>query len=249
MGTPADGSEPRRLGDGRVDVWRVSLDGDADGATLSPAERVRADRRSGNDRDRFVASHTATRAIVAGYTGDLPGELRLEAPYGERPHVAGGEVAFSLAHSGQLALVAVAQSAIGVDLERVEELPDGEVDDLAEFSLCERELAELAALEPHLRRRAFLCAWTRKEACLKLVGKGLGDRLMAEIDVGGRGPRRRVELPGETVGAVTVVDLEPAPGFVGAVAVAANNVVVALHDWTPTATGSATVGKPDNVVS
>lgn len=247
MRTRAHRAERRRPTAGAVDVWRVRL-GEADVATLSAAERARADRRRGDDRRRFAASHTAIRAIVAEYVGVMPAELRLAAPYGEKPRVAGAELELSLAHSGDLALVAVAGSPVGVDFEVVDDLPDDEIDDLAEFTLTERELAALAALEPHLRRRAFLRAWTRKEACLKAVGRGLGDRSLAEIDVGDE-PYERIALTDEAITSVTVVDLEPAPGFVGAVALAADTVALALYDWDPPAAASGTVGKSDNVVS
>ncbi len=45
---------------------------------------------------------------------------------------------------------------------------------LAARVFCEAERRELDATEPSIRSLAFLRGWTRKEACLKALGSGLG---------------------------------------------------------------------------
>jgi len=236
---------------GAVDVWRVPLGTYANDASLSAAEQMRAERRIGDERRRFVVSHAATRAIVADYLDVPPSELRMEMRYGDKPRLANARLEISLAHSGDLALVALATTPVGVDLERMDDLPDDELDDLAEFSLTRRELDAFAALDPPRRRHAFLRVWTRKEAYLKAIGKGIAERAMAEIDVSaGDAAPRLIAAGDDEINSFALIDLDPAPGFVGAVAVAADDVAVTLHDWDPApAAASATVGEPDRAVS
>jgi len=72
---------------------------------------------------------------------------------------------------------------------------------------------------PHLDRSlAFLRRWTRKEACLKALGTGLHVE-PSTFAVGGSGGARQVCVP--TISGprdVQVIDVEVAPGWVGALA-------------------------------
>ena len=129
------------------------------------------------DRDRYAVAHVGLRRLLGAYTGAKPGEVAFvrEAcplcggPHG-RPAVSGGGAHFSLSHSGDLVLIAVAANPVGAD---VEELPALSVADDVARTLHRREQAELAALAPADRVLAFSRCWTRKEAYLKGTGEGL----------------------------------------------------------------------------
>lgn len=171
---------------GQVDVWRVPLASrppdTADWAILSPPERERALRfHFDRDRDAFVRSHAAVRRILADYLGKAPGELQfLTGPAG-KPFLAPAEdslgLEFNLSHSGELALVAVAQSAVGVDVERW----DGRVEflELAEQFFSPNERAALRALtqDSQALMAGFFNAWSRKEAYIKATGDGVAKGL------------------------------------------------------------------------
>ena len=151
-----------------LDVWRFGYDDDVDASLLSDDERRRADRFATPAlRARFVAQRAIVRELLAPYLGVAPRDIAFSRGTRGKPFVDGAH--FNLSHSDDLALLAVAPFAVGVDVERV-----GHVDPhkLARVVLAP---AEAACLEP----RAFLRVWCRKEAYLKATGAGLVDDLTA----------------------------------------------------------------------
>lgn len=216
------------LGEGELHVWRAGLAVDAEtrrrlAAALSRDELERAARFVfARDRDRFVAARGALRQILGGYLGAPPGALRFR--YGPRgkPELAGppehGRLGFNLAHSGELALVAVAWGRrVGVDLELVRDeldyaplLPDI-------FSAGERRA--LAALPAPAQRLAFFGGWARKEAYLKARGDGL-THPPNQVEVGlAPGAQAPLQLPPAEPGEKpwTLYTLDAGPGYAAAV--------------------------------
>jgi 4'-phosphopantetheinyl transferase len=166
------------LDDSTIRVWRVLLDGRFPSETdlrecLSAEERSRAERIRGVvERRRFVAARIALRHILARYQGGSAAALPLARESGGRPFVAGGSsYAFSLTHSADLALIAVAGQAVGVDVERVR--PVGYMRRIARRVLHDDTVRALAALPAERRRIAFLDAWTQREAHVKALGGGI----------------------------------------------------------------------------
>jgi 4'-phosphopantetheinyl transferase len=218
---------PVELPADEVHVWRVDIAAkSANGgvATLCDAERARADRfRFPADRDRFVASHVALRAILASYLEAAPaalafGESAHGKPFVEAPD-AGRALRFSLSHSGDVALVAVGlEREVGVDVERVRALDDLEGFAARYFSVAERDaLARVPSVE---RPRAFFEIWTLKEAYLKACGEGLTRALDAfDVTVGSASPRLVAvrDRPGDEA-RWTLKQLFPYAGHVGALA-------------------------------
>lgn len=145
---------------GELHVWRVE-----------PAED---DRRAGARR--------ALAAILAEYLGGAAGtagrtevELRVDEDGKPRLAVAPERLSFNLSHSGDLALVAIAPGGVevGVDLERLR--PRRDLLRLAERRLPPADATAVAAASPGPEREAaFYAAWTRHEARVKCVGRGLG---------------------------------------------------------------------------
>lgn len=140
--------------------------------SLSAEELERARRFADDaDRGRWVASRAFLRAALGRVTGADPSSLVFEPEPGGKPAVAGGPH-FSLAHSGDLALLAVCeQVAVGADLEMVR--PELARPPSAERFFSASERAELAELSEPERVRRFFQLWTAKEAYLKATGAGV----------------------------------------------------------------------------
>ncbi|MEM7305281.1 MAG: 4'-phosphopantetheinyl transferase superfamily protein [Planctomycetota bacterium] len=173
----------RSLGPSDVHVFEVPVEpscAEEARAGLSSEERAKADRfHFERDRLLYSVAHAALRRVLAPYAGCAPHELRFEIDEHGRPFLTPrGELHFSLSHSGDRALVAVARvQRVGVDVEVFRALQD--LDRLAERNYTPAELAELAPLEDDARVRAFFRVWTRKEAYVKALGRGLSHPLAA----------------------------------------------------------------------
>ncbi|CAN7434243.1 4'-phosphopantetheinyl transferase family protein [Bosea sp. LjRoot237] len=211
----------------QVHLWCCRVDLGATEAArrrgiLSDAERDRADRfHDAKARIAFIVARNWLRRVLALYTPVPPPQLRFgETAFG-KPFLAndgdGSRLAFNLSHSGELAIVAVADGiSVGVDIERIRPISA----DLLAGCLAPRELAILSALAPTLRQESFIRCWTRKEACLKAIGIGLnGSPASFEVSFDPFGARLL------TVGSDPIeaelwqlADLEPAPGYCGTLA-------------------------------
>lgn len=216
---------------GLVWLWVLSLDIPPDcleqlGLTLSEQERQRALRfRFDTHRKRFVAGRGLMRTILGGCLGADPRLLEfVVGPFGKPglgESFAAAEVQFNLAHCEDLAVLGVTRGArLGVDVERVRRLQDA--DELVARFFSQREAKAFTELEEASKPAAFFNLWTRKEAWLKATGEGIG-RHLSRVEVSfvpGEVPRLK-QLPAELgdAGQWTLHSLEPAGGFVAAVAV------------------------------
>lgn len=178
-----DAASASRSAEREVHVWRVPL---------------------GDHRQRAV------REILSRYVDTPAGEIRFSyGPHG-KPEIAdvGSSAApthLSLAHSGDLALLAVSRAGpIGIDVEKLDlARPFAQIADRC-FGRAERDA--LVELRGHDRARAFYRVWCAKEAYLKATGIGISV------------PLRSVE-----VGSVLTLDL--GPSYVGAVAASAGRAL------------------------
>ncbi|MFC1574623.1 4'-phosphopantetheinyl transferase family protein [Gemmatimonadota bacterium] len=189
---------------------------------LSAEETARAEQvGTGLLGRRLVARQGVLRGLLGRALGQSPGDVRLL--YGEegKPSVeAEPALFFSLSHSGPVALVALAwHRRVGVDVEerRVREDLEG----LAGRVFSPDETEALTALPTTARREAFYRGWTRKEALAKALGKGIASsfhRFSVSLEPAESSSLAHLDLPGESALSWTLLDLEPAPGYKGALA-------------------------------
>ena len=212
-------------------VWRIRLEGSSVSVRrlrgeLSTAEQERAARfHFEADQRRFIVSHAALRRILGAYVDRPPRELRFAYGPKNKPRLidecGGREIRFNLSHSGDVALVAVTGGReVGVDVERIRALADR--DRLAQRFFSAQEVAVLTRLPSESRSEAFFTCWTRKEAYLKALGGGISIGL-DQFDVSPVPGEPAALLshrsdPGETT-RWSLHDIQPGPGYAGAVAV------------------------------
>lgn len=149
--------------------------------SLTPEERQRADRfRQPADRLRFLYGRLLLRWVSYRLTG-RPAQL-LTGPYGKPDFPADTGWHVNLSHAGDWVLVAVDRQPVGIDVE------SSSVNLLLDTllpTIC-------SAAEQHYVRgsqhatAAFLQLWTRKEALLKAIGRGLVDKLDTVPALAGR---------------------------------------------------------------
>jgi 4'-phosphopantetheinyl transferase len=189
---------------GEVDCWCVMLDVPPETyaslyATLADDERDRSARfRFERDRRRFVVARGALRDVLGRYVGTPADQIRFVYNAFGKPELSPdcaptSRLRFNVAHSADIALIAVAVDAdVGVDVECVRE--DAGYAEIAQHFFSPDEVP--------LGGPAFFRCWTKREAYVKACGEGLGD-----------GPVR-------FDGRWSFFSVEPAPGYVGALAVA-----------------------------
>jgi 4'-phosphopantetheinyl transferase len=210
----------------QVDVWWLhSARGNVEAGSLEPlddAEKARARRfRFQQDRVRFVDRHVFVRRVLASYLDVEPGDVTIRiSPYGRPQLDRSTGFGFSVSHSDELAVLAVARThGVGIDIERVRPT-DGELE-IAATMFTKPELTLLRTAAPDSRAQLFLELWTRKESLVKAIGRGLSLRLDSFSVVDGDG--RWFTRPRGPSGALpfAIDSLVAPPGYVGAVAIAA----------------------------
>jgi 4'-phosphopantetheinyl transferase len=144
---------------------------------LSDAERSQAARfHFERDRRDYTAAHALVRQVLARCDGRPPASLAFGTGAHGKPYLlaADGTTSrweFSLSHTDGMVACAVAGRAVGVDVERLDRVPDFDALAASVCSTAERE--RLAGLEPARRRERFIELWTLKEALLKATGVGV----------------------------------------------------------------------------
>lgn len=217
-------------------VWSASLELDRESLsslqrTLSGDEVDRAERyRFAADRHQFIAARGLLRLILGRYVDTAPERLRFcYSVYGKPSLVdepEGTSLRFSVSHSSGLGLYAVAGARrVGIDLERIQPLP--EVEALVERYFSPAEQAAFRALPREQQLLAFFRCWTRKEAYIKARGQGLSlalGRFVVSLAPGKPAKLLYSDGDQEEASRWSLRELLPGPGYVAAVAVEG-------HDW------------------
>jgi 4'-phosphopantetheinyl transferase len=177
------GSPRARLGAGETHVYAVPVaDPDAVARFLTDEERERASRfRLGRVRDQFVVARGFLRSLLGGYLALDPRAVPILYADGGKPHLPPEySLHFNLSHTDGLAVFAFGHSRVGVDVERHRAIPDA--DGLVSRFFSRRECAEFETVAAEMRIEAFLRAWTRKEAVLKAIGRGVASLDCCEVN-------------------------------------------------------------------
>jgi 4'-phosphopantetheinyl transferase len=228
------------LPEGEAHLWRVrlprrlSLATERRLAAVLPAEdRERCGRfRRPAHRRRALAARLAVRRILARYLDLPPESLALARTQQGKPYLrTHTDLHFSLAHSGQLLLVALCRGArVGVDVERECEVPV--MDLLARRFFSGEEQRAIQAARGGERRRVFFRLWTRREAAVKALGIGLLDsfRRFALPAVRASPAGLEAVLPPER-GTWWLRDFKPGRGYSGALCVEGEGACLRRWRW------------------
>lgn len=213
----------------RVEVVVCRLDVGPEGvrasaAVLSEDEQERADRLvAGHARRRFTVARAQLRRLLGARLRVRPESVELV--YGKRGKPALGRtfadsgLRFNLSHAGDVAIYAFSSKAeVGVDVEAVRTIPDA--DGIATHAFSRRESEAYRALAERDKPLGFFNCWTRKEAFVKALGKGLSHPLDSfDVSLAPDEPARilRVEhRPGDRCG-WALHSFVPGPGLIGAI--------------------------------
>ncbi len=169
-------------------VWLVSIKNfisqlDEFQSMLSYNEKKQAQRFVFTQhRECFIVVHGILRQLLANYLSTSPETIDIIYNSYGKPGVE--NINFNISHSQDLALFAFTKNFdVGVDIEFVKK--DFVGDDIACRFFSEHEIQALLKLSIPERTLAFFNCWTRKEAFIKAIGKGLSFPLNKfDVDIG-----------------------------------------------------------------
>lgn len=218
-----------------VEVNRPPIDAGVIWSWLSQDERDKAERfHAAADRQRSVVTRGMLRGILGVALSVPPQTLAIEHDERGKPWLAGPHrgagLSFSVSHSGEYALIGVVREhRIGVDIEQMHRA--GDVMGIAERFLAPEEARAIQARDTAAALELFFRIWTRKEACAKGVGDGLGLDF-AGFTAGWEGNAGTCLILNETTATSTrwnVSSLATVPAYAAAVAIDSADVELHLN--------------------
>ena len=145
-----------------------------DGAAyLTDQERRHAARfHFEKDANHWIACRAALRRVLAEQCQQAPDRISIFLTETGKPFLAAphSHVHFNLSHCHDLALIAISDKPVGIDIEPVTRAPD-----LLECvrTFCHPEEIASLPVDSGARAEQLLLIWTAKEALLKSLGTGL----------------------------------------------------------------------------
>ncbi len=142
---------------------------------LSQTERNRAERyHFKKDRNRFIICRILLKFLLAKHIRLDIKELQLDIDSNKKPFLSSyPSVFFNLTHSGDYAMIVIGDHPIGVDIEYINK--DFNYEEILSNVFSISEIDEIINSED--KHLSFYKFWTRKEAIVKAIGKGIDDDL------------------------------------------------------------------------
>ena len=174
---------------GEVHVWLINNYAEN---CLDHEEQSRAAKFiSPIHQERFIKAHSGLREILAKYTHQDPKAILFDKTASGKPVLKNfPNIHFNLSHSEDIALCAISNTPVGIDVEYLDK-------NIEYLNISKRFFSPAEIINNKLD---FFKLWTQKEAYLKSQGKGLSAGL-------------EIEIPED----FTVIHFEPIPHYLAAV--------------------------------
>jgi len=221
---------------GAVHVWRIKLDQEDDRLErfrrmLEAHELERAGRfHFEKHRRHFIVARGFLRSVVARYLGTQPEALRFSyGSYGKPALESEHRLRFNLSHSNEVALLGVTLDAeLGVDVEHIR--ADFASEDIAQRFFSRAEVETFNALPKEEQVAAFFRCWTRKEAYIKAIGKGLSHPLDAfDVTLAPGTPPALLRAEDDDASRWLLTDLDAGADYAAALAI--ENPITMIRCW------------------
>lgn len=132
---------------------------------LNPKKRESIKRlKKTDDKKRSVCAEMLVKSVISKKCGINIEDIVIDTYENGKPFCKNVDVAFNISHSGEYAVCAFGEKAIGIDIQKI--VPYNEK---TAKKVCSRE--EFEAVEKSADKAAeFIKLWTKKEAALKMQG-------------------------------------------------------------------------------
>jgi len=226
-----------------VHLWLAKLDSHSDQLDawyrwLAPDECERASRfHFARDKNRFVARRAILRQILADYLLADPRAIQFAYDEYGKPSLRiaadRAHVRFNASHSNGLALIGVTRGRdLGVDIEHMR--PAFVRETIPEQFFAPSEVQALRTLPVDQQVTAFFNCWTRKEAYIKAIGKGLSEPLdQFEVSLRPGEPAEILKIQGnrDEASKWSLQAFAPADEYVAALAVRDGAPSIQCREW------------------
>jgi 4'-phosphopantetheinyl transferase len=140
---------------------------------LSPEERNRSERfHHKKDQNQFAICRSLLKLVLAAQTKVAIKDICIEYHLNKKPYLASHPwLHFNVSHSEDHAIIALSHREVGIDIESIPQNLD--LDNLLPDIFTKNEILEIENAED--KKKAFYLLWTRKEALVKALGKGIDD--------------------------------------------------------------------------
>lgn len=215
----------------QVHIWAVDLDqwnvphGEAL-QMLPEYEKMKAERfRHDMLKTRYIKGRYALRLLLGMYLGTGFYDQTFHVNTFGKPSLKNtpdqDAIHFNLSHSDNACVFVFRQDGdIGVDVEKIKDLPD--MDGIVERFFSPLEKEKLLSLTENTRKKSFFQYWTRKEALLKAMGRGLSfplDQLDVEAGDKSETPALIKTNNYKDTTDWTILDIDTFDGFASTVAI------------------------------
>lgn len=122
----------------------------------------------------YILRKSALRLILSQYCMISPNAINFKYNYYQKPYLKINpfNLQFNMSHSHEMAILAITKKhPIGVDLECIK--PMENVTDIAHQFFSPQEYSKFTLVPTNQKIKTFYTIWTRKEAFIKAIGKGL----------------------------------------------------------------------------
>lgn len=138
---------------------------------LESDELVRAERyHKAADKQRFIITRAILRILLGRYANQIPYEVSFSNGLNKKP-VFENELGihYNISHSKSWALIAIATTEVGIDVEKIDNRFAFQDVLQHSFSLQEKTIIQ----NSESSRDLFYQSWTRKEALVKATARGI----------------------------------------------------------------------------
>jgi 4'-phosphopantetheinyl transferase len=124
------------------------------------------------DRNRFIIYRSILKFILAAHTKLNVKNINLDYQINKKPYLASHPwLHFNLSHSEDFAVIAISRKKVGIDIEYMSE--DFNFTNLLPDIFDDNEI--LTIQNAVNKKHVFYTSWTRKEAFVKALGKGIDE--------------------------------------------------------------------------
>lgn len=140
---------------------------------LNPEEQIRSERYyKEKDRNRFVICRSILKFVLAAHTKLDVNNINLDYQINKKPYLASHpSLHFNVSHSEEFAVIAISRNLVGIDIEY--KAKDLDFNNLLPDIFNNNEILDIQNAAN--KEYAFYSLWTRKEAFVKALGKGIDD--------------------------------------------------------------------------